>query len=148
MWQLMSFIEWVTCLLAATMVKYMCKIHFWFISPYHCIAWNLQKYMTTHIRLCGLMDKASGIGPEDCRFESCHNHITFFCIISIYEIAGLAQNYRKKSCPSEAAIKSVKYIIYCTTSGTDRLFSLGAKRNRFPYLKIMLSKIWGQLHFW
>ena len=27
---------------------------------------------------CGLMDKASDFGSEDCRFESCHDRKSFF----------------------------------------------------------------------
>ena len=29
-------------------------------------------------RPCGLTDKASDFGSEDCRFESCHGRILFF----------------------------------------------------------------------
>ena len=32
-------------------------------------------------RVCGLMDKASDFGSEDCRFESCHDRKSIFPIL-------------------------------------------------------------------
>ena len=33
--------------------------------------------MHSRSRPCGLMDKASDFGSEDCRFESCHGRLNF-----------------------------------------------------------------------
>ena len=47
------------------------------ISQYYSfLKRNLQ---SSHIsRSCGLMDKASDFGSEDCRFESCHDRYFYF----------------------------------------------------------------------
>ena len=39
---------------------------------------NKNKQVWQHCRTCGLMDKASDFGSEDCRFESCHVRQHFF----------------------------------------------------------------------
>ena len=42
-------------------------------------------HMCSKIRACGLMDKASDFGSEDCRFESCHaRHNCFLLLKSLY----------------------------------------------------------------
>ena len=42
--------------------------------------WSWQ---TTHVRPCGLMDKAPDFGSGDCRFESCHGRNIFLCFAEI-----------------------------------------------------------------
>ena len=45
---------------------------FWFVTSINILKVALQ------IWPCGLMDKASDFGSEDCRFESCHGRNSFF----------------------------------------------------------------------
>lgn len=37
-------------------------------------------YSDTNRRACGLMDKVSDFGSEDCRFESCHARWIYFFV--------------------------------------------------------------------
>ena len=48
--------------------KYFCKMVF-----HHKLLSNWHFNFTMYNRSCGLMDKASDFGSEDCRFESCHD---------------------------------------------------------------------------
>ena len=52
---------------------------------------NLPLYPVYQVRPCGLMDKASDFGSEDCRFESCHGRLTF--VHHIVSIESLLVNF-------------------------------------------------------
>ena len=64
------------------LIQYMrFRFHFNFVEKCCCkktfvILSNIKIYIKSadclHSRSCGLMDKASDFGSEDCRFESCH----------------------------------------------------------------------------
>ena len=61
---------------------------------------------------CGLMDKASDFGSEDCRFESCHDRKSFFLPFrAIKKEAYLSQ----RSYQRNGRKKKVSNFPYCTT---------------------------------
>ena len=61
---------------------------------------------------CGLMDKASDFGSEDCRFESCHDRKSFFLPFrAIKKEAYLLQ----RSYQRNGRKKKVSNFPYCTT---------------------------------
>ena len=45
---------------------------------YCAIGKKFSVYRSNNIWPCGLTDKASDFGSEDCRFESCHGQLAFF----------------------------------------------------------------------
>ena len=68
------------------------KIHISIINKIQRFAWlygaltlgvvhGLFKICLWPVRPCGLMDKASDFGSEDCRFESCHGRLYLFLMV-------------------------------------------------------------------
>ena len=61
------------------------------ISPWFSFI-NLEICRFYNCGSCGLMDKASDFGSEDCRFESCHDRFLLFFHFDWYKFPGWYYN--------------------------------------------------------
>ena len=59
--------------------------------------------------LCGLMDKASDFGSEDCRFESCHSRKGMGCFLRASWVAQAVKNPPTMQEPQEKQVRSLGY---------------------------------------
>ena len=99
---------------------------------------------------CGLMDKASDFGSEDCRFESCHDRKSFFLSFkAIWKEAYLSEKWnlmagcQHESCHDRKSFflpfRAIKKEAYLSQRSYQRN---GRKKNvsNFTYCTTFLSK--------